>query len=570
MINSAILLITAVVVFVLGYRFYAKFLAAAVFRLDNNYSPPPSAAGPPPTAVNRHLVFGHHLAMLASGATLTGAAIAVIWGWVPAFLWAVIASVIAAGTYGLGGIWLGIRQRGASPAGLAGLWLGPGARAVVFTLVFVVLLLLTALLARLAAQLLDLYPYVVLAFWAQIAIVLALGRMDTRGPRSEIVVSALLAPLLVLAGLWLFKKLPFALSGALTLELGGVDLLAFDSIALWVVLVLALCFISARLPLVRLARPYGVLTAVHLLIALTVLFAAILWVHPPMLAPQFATPPQDSPQVLPWVFVTLVSGALAGFHLLIAQGISARQLSSETDARYIGYGGALGEGLVAVAVVIACAAGFGGYDEWSRAYAGWGGLQDLGQIAAFVVERWVTLARGLGIDAHAARAFFALLVLNLTVTTLEAGVRLQHHLLREVGETYRSERLTRGQRPLLLAVGLAAAVALYDPSGGQAPSPANGFWPLFGLANHLLAVVGFALAAVLLARLRRPRALLIAPLSAVLALSLWALILQIVQWRAQQHWFLIAISLVVALPALWVLLKGFLAMRPAADNAHET
>ncbi len=434
---------------------------------------------------------------------------------------------------------------------------------------FTVLLLLTALLARLAAQLLDLYPHVVLAFWAQIAIVLALDRAGARGQNVEIAVRAVLAPLLALVGLWLFKKLPFALGGALTLDVGGATLLAFDNIALWVVLVLTLGFASARLPLARLARPYGVLTAVQLAIALVLIFAAILWVHPPMAAPQFAAPP-DTPDVLPWVFITLVSGAIAGFHLLIAHGISARQLRTETDARYIGYGGALGEGLVAVAVVLACAAGFGGYDEWSRAYAGWGGLQNLGQVTAFVVERWVTLATGLGIDADAARAFFALLVLNLSVTTLEAGIRLQRNLLREVGETYGSERLTNGQRPLLLAVGLAAAVALYDPSGGQAPSPANGFWPLFGLANHLLAVVGFVLAAVLLTRLRRPRALVIAPLLVVLALSLWALILQIVLWRSQQRWGMIAVSVIVALAALWVLVQGLLGMRRAADNTPGT
>ncbi len=567
MINSAILLITAVLVFALGYRFYAKFLAAGVFRLDSNYSPPPVATGPEPIVVNRHLVFGHHLTMLAAGSTLTGAAIALIWGWVPAFLWVVVGSVIASGTYGLGGLWLGIRQRGLSPAGLAGRWLGASARGAVFVVSFAILLLLTALLARLAAQLLALYPHVVLAFWLQFAIVWALGRLGARGENIEIIVSAGLAPLLALAGLWLLKGLPFAAGGVLTLNLGDVVLLTFDSVTLWVALVLALSFASTRLPLARLARPYGVLTAAQLAIALLVIFTAVLWVQPPVVAPQFASPP-ESPGILPWVFITLVSGALAGFHLLIAHGISARQLKNETDARYIGYGGALGEGLVAVAVIIACAAGFSGYDEWSRAYAGWGGLQNLGQVAAFVVERWVTLANGLGIEANTARAFFALLVLNLSVTTLEAGLRLQRNLLREVGETYQAERLTRGQRPLLLAVALAAAVALYDPSAG--PAPANGFWPLFGIANHLLAAVGFALVAVLLTRLKRPIALVIAPLVAALALGLWALVLQIALWRAQQRWGLIAIGAGLALAALWALAQGLLGLRQTAQNTPET
>ncbi len=569
MINSAILLIIAVTVFVLGYRFYAKFLAAGVFRLDRNYSPPPATAGPPPVAVNRHVLFGHHLAMLTAGTTLTGAAVALIWGWVPAFLWAVVASVIAAGTYGLGGLWLGFRQRGASPAGLAGLWLGGGARAAVLAVTFTVLLLLGALLALLAAQLLDLYPHVVLAFWAQIAIALALGVVLARGRNTEIAAGSAVALLAVAVALWLFRKLPFTLGGAVTLELGGATLLTVNNITVWVVLVLALVFLSARLPLARLARPYGLLTAGLLAIGLAIVFAAILWVHPPMLAPQFAAPP-EAPGVLPWVFVTLVSGAIAGFHLLVAQGITARQLAAETDARYLGYGGALGEGLTAVAVVLACAAGFGGQDDWARAYASWGGLQNLGQVSAFVVERWVTLAQGLGIDASAARALFALLVLNLTITTLDAAVRLQRSLLRELAETYRIEGLKRGQRPLLVAVGLAALLALADVSGGQPLSAANGFWPAFGLANHLFAALGLLLIGLLLTRLHRPRALVIGPLLAVLALGLWALVLQLKLWWVQQHWLLVAGALLIAAPALWVLAQGLLAMRRAPATVPET
>lgn len=569
MINSAILLIIAVTVFVLGYRFYAKFLAAGVFRLDRNQSPPPVAAGQPPVAVNRHVLFGHHLAMLTAGTTVTGAAVALVWGWVPAFLWAVVASVIAAGTYGLGGLWLGFRQRGASPAGLAGLWLGSGARAAVLIVTFAVLLLLSALLALLAAQLLDLYPHVVLAFWAQIAIVLALGWVLARGRGAEIAIGSAVALLAVAAVLWLFRKLPLALGGAVTLDLGGATLLTVSNIALWVVLVLAFVVVSARLPLARLARPYGFLTAMLLAIGLTIVFAAILWVQPPMQAPQFAAP-KEAPGVLPWVFVTLVSGAIAGFHLLVAQGITARQLAAETDARYIGYGGALGEGLAAVAVVIACGAGFGGHDDWTRAYADWGGLQNLSQVTAFVVERWVTLARGLGIDANAARAFFALLVLNLCVTTLDAGIRLQRNLLRELGETYQLERLKHGHRPLLAATALAALLALADISGGQPLSAANGFWPVFGLANHLLAALGLLMIVMLLTRLQRPRALVLGPLLTVLALGLWALVLQLQLWWQQQHWLLALGAVLVAAPALWVLIQGLPALRRAPGDTPGT
>src|SRR5512135_665069 len=106
--NSLVLVIAAAVAFAFGYRFYSKLLALGVFRLEEDYSTsaPLAPAGEKPATANRHLVFGHHVATLAGGIAVTGTVISLIWGWAPAFLWAVVGTVTAAGTYGLGALWM--------------------------------------------------------------------------------------------------------------------------------------------------------------------------------------------------------------------------------------------------------------------------------------------------------------------------------------------------------------------------------------------------------------------------------------------------------------------------------
>ncbi len=124
--NSLVLLMIAVVVFAFGYRFYSKLLGLGVFRLGKDYSTPSPdrPAEAEPGAFGRHLIFGQHVASLAAGVAVTGCITSLIWGWVPAFLWAVVGTVVAAGTYGLGALWLSLRYPGRNPAEIAARLLG--------------------------------------------------------------------------------------------------------------------------------------------------------------------------------------------------------------------------------------------------------------------------------------------------------------------------------------------------------------------------------------------------------------------------------------------------------------
>jgi len=112
--SSLVLLIICVVVFVLGYRFYSRLLALGVFRLDVNYSTPAQSLADDKDIVasNRQVILGHHVAIIAGPTTIVGSAVAVIWGWIPAVLWVLVGTTVAAGVYGLGSFWLAVRHGG--------------------------------------------------------------------------------------------------------------------------------------------------------------------------------------------------------------------------------------------------------------------------------------------------------------------------------------------------------------------------------------------------------------------------------------------------------------------------
>ncbi|MDH3514871.1 MAG: hypothetical protein OEM83_08385, partial [Gammaproteobacteria bacterium] len=339
--NALFLLLAAAVAFVFGYRFYSRLLALGVFRLEDNYSipAPDSPAADEHLLHKRHLIFGHHVASLAAGAAVMGSLVSLIWGWVPAFLWVVVGTVTAAGTYGLGSLWLSLRFPGLNPAEIAARLLGHPAHGLFALFAFLLLLILNAACATLAAQLLSGFPQAVLPYWAIVVLAYVLGGFLRGRENFEFIPASLVALTMGLMAVWLLGGFPLAFTGVLNLETTE-SYVAFDASVIWVLILYFYAYHATRLPMWKLIRPRGYLTALLLGIMLLVCYAAVTINHPVLVAPEFHTG-AGIPATLPWLFITLTSGAVAGIHLLIANGITARQMKRETDARYIGYGGAL-------------------------------------------------------------------------------------------------------------------------------------------------------------------------------------------------------------------------------------
>ncbi|GAB4509142.1 MAG: carbon starvation protein A [Sulfuricaulis sp.] len=551
--NSLFLLLAAAVAFVFGYRFYSRLLAFGVFRLENNYSIP---APNRPTedegrAAKRHLIFGHHLASLAAGAAVTGSLVSLIWGWIPAFLWVVVATVTAAGTYGLGSLWLSLRYPGLNPGEIAGRLFGARAHTLFALFAFLVLLIMNATCVTLAAQLLSGFPQAVLPFWTIVVLAWFLGGFLRGRKNFEIISASLITLTLALIAVWLLGEFPLAFTGALNFET-STSYLAFDANMIWVLILFFYAYHATRLPMWKLIRPRGYLTALLLGLMLFICYTAVVIDHPVLVAPEFHTGP-GIPSTLPWLFVTLTSGAVAGFHLLIANGVTARQLKHETDARYIGYGGALALGLLALSAIIIGGTGFANTQEWSQHYAAWDTFRELHKVLPLYINGFARMAAGIGLDQAFARTLAAVVMLGLLVATLEAGLRVQKQFLTSLTERFPSLLPGNEKNQIAAVVVLSATLALHDGRGLGGLS----WWPLFGVADQLLAVLGFSLLALALHRTGRPVIWVLVPLIFMAVIAHWAFVMLAMQWWAAGEWLLfslgillLAIELALALLAL--------------------
>ena len=549
--NALFLLIIALVAFVFGYRFYAKLLALGVFRLSPQYSTPAhtQADDRDYAVADRHLLLGHHVAALAGGTTITGSVMALFWGWIPALLWLVVGTTLAGGVYGLGSLWLSVRHPGVGVAELAHRYVGPAAQAFFATGALALLLLLNAVAVVLIADLFTEYPGSVLPFWALVVIAIVFGRfIRRRHDGLDLAVATVIALAIGLLAIGLLGNVPIAFTGALNLDFRGHSFVTLDAVPLWVILMLIYGFYATRAPVWKFIRPRGFLTAVFLLLALVAFYGGVLIERPELVAPEF-NPAAKNPGMLPWLFVTLTSGALAGFHLLIINGLTAKQLDRETDARYIGYGGALVDGLLALSAVIVGGVAFSGAPQWNEFYGSWDGVQNLGSLLALYIDGFARFIAGLGVDASFARTFAAVIVISLLATTLEAGLRVQKHLLAEIGRRYRIEALDRPKILLWLTVGLTAALALY---GGR-DHGALAYWSLYGVLNLTLAGLGLLLIAGVLRHFHFPLRYVLAPALITLGASLWAFGVLLIYWWTRGNWLLFGLGLVTAGAALFVL-----------------
>lgn len=539
--NSLVLVIAAAVAFAFGYRFYSKLLALGVFRLEEDYSTsaPPAPAGDKPATANRHLVFGHHVAALAGGIAVTGTVVSLIWGWAPAFLWAVVGTVTAAGTFGLGTLWMSARYPGLDPAQIAARLFGRPAHGIFALPIFLLLLVINAICATLAAQTLAGFPSAVLPFWGIALLALFLGNFLYGREDFAIVPATLIALTLSVAGIWLLDAIPLSFTGALHLETAD-SYVSFDATVVWVTLFFVYGYHATRLPMWKLIRPRGYLTGLLLALMLIVFYVAVAVDHPNLVAPEIHKAP-GIPPVIPWLFVTLTSGAVAGFHLLIANGITARQMRRDTDARYLGYGGALALGWLALSAVIIGGTAFAGAPEWNQYYGSWDSLPDLSKALALYINGFAQHAAGIGLDPGFARTLAAVVVTGLLAATLEGGLRAQKQLLAGLAEQYAPVVPAREKTQIGIAVALSAALALHDGHGRGGFS----LWPIFGIADQVVAILGLAGLGLMLRRLNRPLVTVLIPLVFLLATTNAALVLQLVAWWSRNDWIPLALGIIL-------------------------
>ncbi|ODC04011.1 carbon starvation protein CstA [Terasakiispira papahanaumokuakeensis] len=551
--SAIILLLFGLGGMALGYVFYSKFIAQHIYKLDENFKTPAHEMedGIDFVPTNKFVLWGHHFTSVAGAAPIVGPAIAVIWGWLPAFLWVTIGTIFFAGVHDAGAIWASVRNRAKSVGALTGEVVGNRARSVFMIVIFLVLLMVNGVFGVVIAKLLINNPGAVVPVWGAIVVALLIGQLIYRMKASLPLVSILGVGALYFL-IYIGPSVPMALPEQIGFEAIGY----LSDSAAWILLLFAYAAIASLLPVWMLLQPRDYINGLQLFVGLILLYGAVLIANPTVVAPMINIDvPEGTPSMIPLLFVTIACGAISGFHGLVASGTSSKQLDKETDARFVGYFGAVGEGALALAAIIAATAGFASLADWKAVYHAFG----QGGVLAFVNGGATILHAGTGIDEVVASTLLTVMAALFAGTTMDTGLRLQRYIFQEWGEIYNIKWMGKALPATLLAVG--SCLVLAFGAGGADGTGGLIIWPLFGTTNQLLAGLTLLVITVMLVRRKIASAYTLIPLVFLLVMTLAALLLQLKGFYESQNWFLLGLDIVVLVAAILVTLECASALR---------
>ncbi|RFU69498.1 carbon starvation CstA family protein [Bacillus sp. V59.32b] len=534
-INAIWIVVAAVCVYAVAYRFYSKFIAQKVFELDDTRQTPAEANndGKDYVPTNKWVLFGHHFAAIAGAGPLVGPILAAQMGYLPGTLWIVVGCVLAGAVQDFIILFGSMRRNGKSLGEIIKEEMGPVTGLIAMVGILGIMVILLAVLALVVVKALVGSPWGMFTIAATIPIAIFMGiymRYIRPGRVGEGSIIGIVLLLLSLYGGQLVAENP---------TLAAMFTFSGESIAL---MMIAYGFIASVLPVWLLLAPRDYLSTFLKVGTIVGLAIGILVVAPNLEMPavtQFVdgTGPVFSGNLFPFLFITIACGAVSGFHSLVSSGTTPKMIERESHARPIGYGAMLTESFVAVmAMIAACVLTPGIYfainsppavigtepvavaatiSDWGFALT----PDDLTDLADKVGEESIisrtggapTLAIGMAvifsevIGGDAMMAFwyhFAILFEALFIlTTIDAGTRVGRFMIQDIiGSFYKPFSKTDAWVPNVIATALCVGgwgyflyQGVIDPLGGI-----NTLWPLFGIANQMLAGIALLLGTTIL------------------------------------------------------------------------
>ena len=539
--NALVLAVIAFIVFLCGYIFYGRVLSR-MFDVDpQRKTPAHSLYDGRDYVPAKHwmILFGHHFASIAGAGPILGPVIAVvIWGWGPAVLWIFLGSIFVGGVHDFSSLMISIREKGKSVAAVAERVLSRRARIFFSIFLWLTLILVIAVFAASAAKTLSTTPQVVVPTFGLIAVASVIGVLTYRFNVNLIVSTGI--GIVLLFGL----------------IVAGYYLPISASFHFWLFCLLVYAFVASVLPVNILLQPRDYIASFVLFFGLGVGYVGLFIVRPSINAPLVTQWRGAQGDLWPMMFVVIACGAISGFHSLVAGGTTAKQLGNEKDARKIGYGAMLAEGLLAILAVVAVSAGL----YWK------GGPPGLVYPDLMRGGNWIsTFGTGYGEITRPILGAFGMLfgitmLKTFIMTTLDSATRITRYLSEELfGETFGIKIFRNCYFNTLLVI----LAALWLSLGSW-----QSIWPVFGAANQLVASLAlFVVTAWLLSRSKGIKYTLY-PALFMLFTTVAALIHQLIQFVGQGKFGLALMAVLLLVLSLFMLVEVVQVMRHRQESSY--
>jgi len=489
--NAIILMLFSVVIFLIAYATYGKYLVEK-WGIDESIETPAHRLndGVDYVPAKAPVLLGHHFSSIAGAGPIVGPIAAAIFGWLPAMLWIIIGSIFFGGVHDMGALFASVRHDGKSLGEVIGVNIGKKGKQLFSIFAWLALLLVVAAFTNIVANTFVAVPAAATASVLFIVIAIGFGYFVYSKGVSLTIGSIIGVALLVLC-----------------IYLGQVFPLALGKNA-WMVILLGYIFVASVTPVWILLQPRDYLNSFLLYAMLIGGILGIIIMRPVIQTPATTGFVVNGQFLFPMLFVTIACGAVSGFHSLVGSGTTSKQIDSEKDLKLIGYGSMLIEGVLATIAIITATYLAG--DKFADLLANGGPVNVFSDgLGTFMTSFGVPMAVG--------KSFTALAISAFALTSLDTATRLARFIFQEMFDT---EGETSIMTNRYVATGITVVLG-----GALAFKGWTKIWPLFGASNQLLAALALLALAIWLKKSGREYKMALYPMIFMFAVTLTALVI---------------------------------------------
>ena len=503
-----LILIVSVACFVSAYLLYGRFLSKR-YQIDDN-RPTPSHTdydGIDRVPAHKAVLLGHHFSSIAGAGPVVGPVIATaMFGWLPVLLWVILGAIFIGGVQDFSVLIASVRHKARSIAEIAKEYMSPLAYKLLLAFIWLSLIYVLTVFTDLTAATFVADGGVATSSIIFMALAVGFGIFVYRLKFSVLRSSLIFVPLVFVA-VWLGQLIPIRPETV-------PAVIAGNPAKTWDLLLIAYCFVASTTPVWILLQPRDYLSSFLLYASvagglLGILFGASsgkFSVEFPAFSGWISS---DGQSLFPILFITVACGACSGFHSVVASGTSSKQLNKETDAKAIGYGAMLIEGIVAVVAII------------TVAIVSQLPSNDPQQTYAIGMSKFLSI---FGIPENLGRSFGLLALSTFILTTLDTATRLSRYIFEEFFKLKGPRWRYLSTAATLVLPSIFVLITLRDAQGNTMPAWKM-IWPVFGATNQLLAGLVLLVIAVWLKKTGKKTAFVLIPMVFMNVMTIWALVL---------------------------------------------